>query len=169
VLSAQQVLATNKARITRFSPFFIIKKLIFWFISLLIISFILFILTLPFLLILRFTGSRRLDRIHLRGFTRRSSRRSSILYTGSSRFGIGMIDLFCLSLYMKSVNHTINNMRCYRKHWGWICRRARSVKDQVIQCAHLRINEIQVLGRTDFLFFNDDTSHGNITSYGTNE
>jgi len=136
------VLTTNKARIMRFSLLFNINRLSFWFIKFFIITFILFILTLPFLLILIFTDSRRLNRIHLIGFTERSDRRISILYISISRFGIGMIGLFFLSIYMKSANHTINNMIFYQKHWGWICRRVRRIKDQVIQCARLRINEI---------------------------
>jgi hypothetical protein len=126
------ILTTDKTKIMSFSLFFIISRLSLGFIRLLIIIFILFILTLPFLFILIFTSSCGLNHINLRSFTGRRSRRSSILYISSSRFGIGMNGFLGLSLSMKRSNHTIGIMRGYWRCWGWICRWEMSIRDQVI-------------------------------------
>jgi hypothetical protein len=125
------IVTTNKARVMRFTFIFIISWLCFGFLRLLIIIFVLLILTLPFIFIFMFIGRCRLNRVNFRSFTGRSRSRS-ILYIIIGRLGVGMTRLCRLSLSMKGVNHSINNMRSYWSCWGRIHRRTRSIRDQVI-------------------------------------
>jgi hypothetical protein len=154
------IVTTNQAGVTRFTFIFLINGLCFGFIRMWIIILVLLILNLPFPFILVFSGRCGLNRINLNSLTGGRSRTRSILYIRIIRFGIGVTGVSGLRFSMKGADHTINNMiRCWR-FWGRVCRRTRSIRDQIIKCSCLRINEIYILSTTNCLLFSDNTAHG---------
>jgi hypothetical protein len=163
------IVTTNKEGVTRLTFIFLINGLHFGFIKLCINIIFLLFLTLPFIFIFILSGRCELNIIKFDSLTSGRSRRRSILCLRIIRFGIGVTNLHRLVLSVQCANHTINSMRSCWRFWGRVCGRTRSFKDQIVKCSCLRINEIEILTRTNCLIFSDNTTHRDFMSNRSNE